>query len=185
MYDYSYNYNAYNTATSGVATGLGVAVIITWLISLGLGILTIVAMWKVFTKAGKPGWAAIVPIYNIIVMLEVAELPLWYLVLYFIPFANIYMAFKLPIEIAHKFGKTTGFGVGMAFFGPIFYSILAFGSAQYEGTVAYGYQQPTYQQPVQPQMQQPVQQTSTTFCPNCGAQNASGSGFCGNCGTRL
>ena len=55
-----------------------------------LPILTIIATWKMFTKAGKPGWAAIIPVYNIIVMLEIAELPMWYIALFLIPFANIY-----------------------------------------------------------------------------------------------
>ena len=83
-------------------------------------------MWKIYKKAGKPGWAAIVPVYNIIVLLEIAELPLWYIALFLVPFANIYAMFKIYIELAHKFGKSTGFGVASVFFSVICFPILAF-----------------------------------------------------------
>ena len=62
------------------------------LINLAVMIFMIVVMWKIFTKAGKPGWAAIVPIYNIIIMLEIAGKPLWWIILFFIPFVNIVIA---------------------------------------------------------------------------------------------
>lgn len=84
-------------------------------------------------KAGKPGWASIVPIYNMIVLLEITELPLWYIVLFFIPFANIYALFKIYIELAHKFGKSTGFGVATVFFSIVCLPILAFSkTAEYK-----------------------------------------------------
>ena len=89
-------------------------------------ILLIIATWKVYKKARKPGWASIVPIYNLIILLEIVELPMWYIVLFFVPIANIYATFKIYIELAHKFGKSTGFGVATVFFGPIFIPILAF-----------------------------------------------------------
>lgn len=98
-----------------------------------IGVIMIIAMWKIFRKAGKPGWAAIVPIYNIIVLLQIVELPLWYLLLFFIPLVNIFAIFRIYIALAHKFGKSTGFGVLSVFFGIICLPILAFGKAQYEG----------------------------------------------------
>ena len=89
-------------------------------------ILVIIVYWRIYKKAGKPGWASIVPIYNTIVLLEIAGLPLWYIALMFIPFANIYATIKMYIELAHKFGKSTGFGVLMVFFPVICFPILAF-----------------------------------------------------------
>jgi Family of unknown function (DUF5684) len=97
-------------------------------------IVTIIAgVWKVFVKAGKPGWAAIVPIYNIIVLLEIAGKPLWWIILFFIPFVNIIMAILVGIAVAKNFGKSDAFGVGLGLLGFIFYPILGFGDAQYQG----------------------------------------------------
>jgi len=103
---------------------------------IGLAILVgiIAGIWKVFTKAGKPGWAAIVPIYNLIVLLEIAGKPLWWIILFFIPIANLVAAIMVSIAVAEKFGKGSGFGVGLALLGFIFYPILGFGDAKYQGT---------------------------------------------------
>ncbi len=125
MYEYDYSSSI---STSDLFAFSGT----TMLISAAIGILIIVAMWKIFTKAGKPGWASIVPIYNIIVMLEIAGLPTWYILLCLIPFANIYVTFKMYIEIAHKFGKSTGFGVGMVLLSVIFIPMLGFSDATYQ-----------------------------------------------------
>ena len=106
------------------------------LFMLAIGILMIAALWKVFTKAGKPGWAAIVPIYNAIVLLEIAGKPLWWLILLFIPFVNFVMIFIINIALAKNFGKGAGFGVGLVLLGVIFFPILGFGSAKYLGAKA-------------------------------------------------
>ena len=98
-----------------------------------LCLVIVASMWKLFTKAGKPGWAAIVPIYNVIVMLEITGKPLWYIALFFVPLANLYVAIALPFWMAKSFGKEMGFGFGLLFLGPIFYPLLAFGDAQYTG----------------------------------------------------
>lgn len=99
-------------------------------------VVVIAALWKVFTKAGKPGWAAIVPFYNIIVLLEIVGRPLWWIVLFLIPFVNIVVAFITSFDLAKSFGKGTGFGLGLVFLGPIFLPILGFGSARYQGPSA-------------------------------------------------
>ena len=103
------------------------------IIYLAIVIAIIAAYWKVYEKAGKPGWAAIVPIYNIIVMLEIARKPVWWIVLLLIPFVNFIILILINLEIAKKFGQSSGFGIGMAFLPFIFWPILGFGSAQYEG----------------------------------------------------
>ncbi|RKY11673.1 MAG: signal peptidase I [Planctomycetota bacterium] len=100
------------------------------IIYLAVVVLMIVSLWKVFGKAGQPGWACLVPIYNVIVMLQVANKPLWWIVLFFVPIANIIIPIMVNIAIAEKFGKGAGFGIGLSFLGFIFLPILAFGNAQ-------------------------------------------------------
>lgn len=101
------------------------------LIWLGFIVLIIASFWKVFTKAGQPGWASIVPIYNLIVLIQISGRPLWFFVLFFIPVANLIAIILIMIDIAKKFGKGPGFGLGLALLGIIFFPILAFGDAQY------------------------------------------------------
>lgn len=101
------------------------------LVYLAFIVLVIAGYWKTFQKAGKPGWAAIVPFYNIIVMLQIARKLLWWLLLLFVPLVNFIILILLSIEIAKAFGKGAGFGLGLAFLSFIFYPILGFGDAQY------------------------------------------------------
>ena len=77
----------------------------------------IAGVWKTFVKAGKPGWAAMIPIYNIIVILQIAGKPLWWIILCLIPLVNIIIGILVSIAVAEKFGKGTGFGVGLALLG--------------------------------------------------------------------
>jgi len=102
------------------------------LIMLALALFMIVSMWKVFVKAGQPGWGIFIPIYNIYLLLMIAGKPGWWLILYLIPFVNIVIGILVAIDIAKNFGKDTAFGLGLIFFGFIFYPILAFGSAEYK-----------------------------------------------------
>ena len=127
MSDYGTSYGTTTTAGAGIGAGM----IIFYLI---ICVFVLVTMWKLYAKAGKPGWAAIVPIYNIIVLIQIAGLPLWYFLLMLIPVVNIYAIFKIYIELAHKFGQSTGFGALCVFFGIICLPILAFGSSKYVGT---------------------------------------------------
>ena len=101
------------------------------LLYIGIIVLYIAGMWKAFEKAGKPGWAAIVPIYNIIVMIEIAKKPLWWIILCLIPIANIVILIMINIEIAQNFRKGAGFGLGLAFLGFIFWPLLGFGDDRY------------------------------------------------------
>ena len=129
MYDYGYNELMGNTSADlvdSMIASTAIMVIISLLITITISILMTISLWKIYKKAGKPGWASIVPIYNIIVLLEICELPLWYIALMFIPFANIYATIKTYIELAHKFGKSTVFGVVSIFFPMICMPILAF-----------------------------------------------------------
>ena len=94
-------------------------------------VLMIVAMWKVFVKAGQPGWAAIIPIYNTYIFLKIAGKPGWWLILFFIPIVNLVVAIIAAIAFAANFGKSTGFAIGMIFLPFIFIPMLAFGDAAY------------------------------------------------------
>ncbi len=93
----------------------------------------VAGFWKVFVKAGKPGWAAIIPIYNIIVLLEIAGKPLWWIILFFIPFVSLVALVLVGLAIARSFGKSDAFGIGLGLLAFIFYPILGFGEAQYQG----------------------------------------------------
>jgi len=106
------------------------------IIGLLVAVLVIAGMWKVFTKAGKPGWAAIIPIYNVVVLLQIAGKPLWWIVLLFIPIVNFVIAVMVMISLAKAFGKGTGFALGLLFLSPIFIPILGFSDAQYTGAPA-------------------------------------------------
>lgn len=101
------------------------------IVQLAVFVCVIAGFWKVFVKAGQPGWASLVPLYNIYVMLQIAGKPSWWLILFFIPLANLIVSILLFVAIAEKFSKSAGFGVGMALLSPIFIPILGFGDAQY------------------------------------------------------
>jgi hypothetical protein len=109
------------------------------LFALAASVVVIAGIWMTFTKAGKPGWAAIVPIYNLVVLLEITGRPIWWLIiLLLVPCVNIVFSFILAIDVAKSFGKEAGFGVGLALLPFIFYPILGFGSARYLGPSAAG-----------------------------------------------
>ena len=108
---------------------LGVGFMLVWL---AVVLLLVASMWKIFVKAGEPGWAAIVPIYNIIVLLKIAGKPAWWLILFLIPVVNFIIAILVGISLAKNFGKSTGYGIGLALLGIIFYPMLAFGDSRYQ-----------------------------------------------------
>jgi len=100
---------------------------------LAVMIFLIASMWTIFTKAGQPGWAAIVPIYNIIVLLKIVGKPTWWILLYLVPVANIIFLVWTINMLSKSFGKDEGYTVGLLLLGIVFYPMLAFGSAKYIG----------------------------------------------------
>jgi hypothetical protein len=89
--------------------------------------------WRIHAKADQPGWSALIPIYQHVVLLRIVGRPMWWLLLlYVIPVGWLI----LPFDLAKSFGKGTGFGVGLLLLGPVFAPILALGSAEYEGPAA-------------------------------------------------
>lgn len=104
-----------------------------WICEIAFIVLMIAAMWKMFSKAGQPGWASIIPIFNTYIMCKIAGRPGWWLILLFIPFVNLIIWIILCIDLAKAFGKGAGFGIGLLLLPFIFFPILGFGSAQYQG----------------------------------------------------
>jgi hypothetical protein len=107
--------------------------IIFFLFYIAIIILMIASIWTIFAKAGKPGWAAIIPIYNVIVLLEIVGKPWWWLLLFLIPIANIVFLIIVIHRLSLSFGHEVGFTLGLIFLGFIFYPILGFGSSKYVG----------------------------------------------------
>ena len=105
--------------------------IVGMLIGLAFIVLMIASVWKVFTKAGQPGWAAIIPIYNVIVLLKIIGKPWWWIIGFFIPFVNFIVMILMAVGLAKVFGKGIGFAIGLILLSFIFYPILAFGDATY------------------------------------------------------
>lgn len=129
-YDYSYETLTTTDASGGFLAGLGMGLI---LLYVALIVFILAVMWKVYTKAGKPGWAAIIPIYNTIVLLEIVGRPIWWFFLMLIPFVNIIFAIIVTNDLAKSFGKEVGWTIGLILLPFIFYPMLAFGSAKYSG----------------------------------------------------
>jgi len=107
-----------------------------WVVTLALIILMIVALWRIYMKAGRPGWAAIIPVYNMVVLLEIVNKPTWWIILAFIPFVNVIVGIIVAYHLAKAFGKGAGFTVGMIILPFIFYPILGFGKSTYLGSAA-------------------------------------------------
>jgi hypothetical protein len=101
-----------------------------WLIAVIVGI---ISMWKVFEKAGQPGWASLIPIYNLYILLKIGGKPGWWIIMFLLPFLNIIFFIWMYNMISKSFGKDEGFTVGLILLGIIFFPILAFGPAKYLG----------------------------------------------------
>ena len=111
---------------SGVFAGIGI-------FYLAILVVLIVAIWKVFEKAGKPGWAAIIPIYNLIVLLEIVGKPAWWVILMIIPLVNIVVLIIVYDRLAKSFGQGIGFTVGLILLSIVFLPLLGFGNYSYKG----------------------------------------------------
>lgn len=110
-----------------------IPVIIALIVALAFAVFMIIAMWKVYEKAGKPGWAAIIPIYNMIVLLEIVGKPKWWILLFLIPFVNYVFIIWTYNMLSKSFGKDEAFTVGLVLLNIVFFPILAFGDAEYKG----------------------------------------------------
>ena len=100
-------------------------------VTLGVTILIFAGFWKVFEKAGKPGWAGLIPIYNLYVLVKISGNAWYWFALFFLPVINLFATLKVSIDIAGKFNRGILFGLGLTFVSFIFYPLLGFGEYQY------------------------------------------------------
>ena len=167
MYDYSDYYDYYEYSSAPAFNPLPT------IISLVLCVFVLVCMWIIFRKAGKPGWAAIVPFYNLYVLFDITWGSGMRFLLMLIPLYNIILGIQTQIRLAKAFGKGGGFAAGLIFLPYVFMPLLAFGKGTYQGVPIKAapyqnnpyqntpYQSNPYQQggySQQPQQPQPVQQ---------------------------
>ena len=109
----------------------GPAVFLIVIFSLILAAFYVYCAWRIFEKAGKPGWAALIPIFNTLIELEIVQRPLWWVFLMFVPGVNLIITVIIIFDMAKVFGKDNGFAFGLLFLAPIFVPILALGDAVY------------------------------------------------------
>lgn len=105
----------------------------TWILIIFVTAFYIFVYWRIFEKAGKPGWASLIPIYNTLILLAIVGKPWWWIFLFFIPVVNIIFAIWMLNLLSLSFGKGVGFTLGLIFLSIIFYPILAFSNAEYVG----------------------------------------------------
>ncbi len=125
---------AQNNAAGSAAMGIGF--LFGMMIYLAIIILIIVGGWKMFAKAGQPGWAVLIPIFNTYILCKIVGRPGWWVILMLIPIVSLVIAIMLMIDLAKSFGRGTGTAVGLILLGFIFVPILGFGSAEYHGPAA-------------------------------------------------
>ena len=106
------------------------------MIYLAVLLITIIGGWKMYAKAGQPGWASIIPIFNVFILLKIAGRPWWWLILLFIPIVNFIVIIIVWNDVSKSFGRGVGTTVGLFFLPMIFIPILGFGSAEYQGPSA-------------------------------------------------
>jgi len=111
----------------------GGVVVILVLISLAVAVLTIAGTWKVFRKAGKPGWWSLIPIVSTVVLIKIGGKPGWWAWLLLIPICSLFIVVFAYRGVARSFGKGVGFTLGLLFLGVIFWPILGFGSSTFTG----------------------------------------------------
>ncbi len=147
-------HNALAFAQAGQRTGnTDVAVLYLLAILVGLA-----GLAQTFAKAGKPRWGVLIPIYNLVLMLQVAQRPVWWLILFLIPGVNVIAMIVVSVDIAKAFGKGTGFGCGLAFLGFVFYPILGFGNAVYLPTAVHDPSDPSSPPPFFPKISSATKQ---------------------------
>ncbi|MEZ6164846.1 MAG: DUF5684 domain-containing protein [Phycisphaerales bacterium] len=125
---------AQNNGAGSAAGAAGVLIFL--LLYLAIIVVVIAGFWKMFVKAGHPGWAAIIPIYNSYIMCKIAGRPGWWVILLLIPYLNLIFWIIILLDLAKSFGKGIGFAVGMILLSFIFIPILGFGDAEYQGPAA-------------------------------------------------
>ncbi len=117
-----------NSAAMGLMAGIGLGI---FFMLFGIGIFFMICYWKIFTKAGQPGWAIFVPFYSFFVMLKIVNKPFWWFFLLLIPVVNLVILLIMVHRLSLSFGKSAGFTLGLIFISIVFVPILAFDNSVY------------------------------------------------------
>lgn len=150
-----------------VLTVIGVCLLIFSFVALFM----IIVNWRLYKKAGREGWTSIIPIYNLIVKFEFLDIPLWFIILAFIPAANIAVIIITSLSMARKFNKDMGFAVGLMLLPIIFVPILAFGNSEYNENAAGLFES------------EMNKKSNCKYCTECGKE-VHGK-YCSNCGKEV
>lgn len=131
MYDYTY------PASDAALTAAVIALLTTyWFVAVIFYVISVIAMWKIFTKAGVDGWKSIIPFLNVYELYRIAMGNGWLFLLLLIPLVNIVMSIMLWVKLAKAFGHGGGFAAGLIFLNTIFILILGFEDSVYQGPLA-------------------------------------------------
>lgn len=184
---YGSNYSTYDPAVgAGLTGGLLAFTIIMYVVAIAVAVVEVIGMWKVFKKAGKQGWEAIVPFYNVWTLLEISGYPGYYMFFGFIPCAGpiILLVFEImaAISLSKKFGKSGGFAALLILVPVVGYCILGFGDDTYDESLG-------DHKNVKTETVVVTEEKKTTsgdkFCGNCGTKVAKNAKHCSNCGNEL
>ena len=145
-------------------------------------VILIPSLWMVFQKAGQPGWASIIPVFNIYVSLKVAGRSGWWTIPFYIPWVDLFVMALLASGMAKRFGKSPAFAFGLFFLNIIFLPILAFGKAEYSGNVVlFGKEE----EPPLKGSKRAKPDTMGYYCAECGNDVEDDWAICANCGAKL
>ena len=118
--------NYYSAVGAGIATAYYLFILVFYIVC-------VICMWKMFEKAGKPGWASLIPLYNVYCMYDIAWGTGWLFLLSFVPCVNVVVGIIMTFKLSKAYGQGTAFGFGLLLLAPIFYMILGFGDSEYIG----------------------------------------------------
>lgn len=163
-----------NSSVDTTIIGVILAIVSAWLfLILAILIFTFIYNYKLYKKAGRQGWEAFILIYNLIVKFEFLNIPMWFIILLFIPGANVVIPIIVAINMARKFNKNSGFAVGLIFLPIIFYPILAFGKSEFDSSIKGIFEdKDSYKD-----------DENTRYCIKCG-KKVYGK-YCSNCGEEI
>ena len=127
------DYAPLSAADTQAAAGASMFMFLYMSLYLAAIVLMLIGMWKIFEKAGRPGWYCLIPIYSTIVLLQIIGKPEWWFLLMFVPLANMIVMIMMMSELSKSFGKSTGFTLALIFLCPVAMPVLGFGGAKYVG----------------------------------------------------
>ena len=170
IYDYEYFLNNIPIQLENILSII--FIVFGFLLFLLLLMLTLKTLcnWIIYKKAGKRGWESIIPIYNTMVKFEFLNMPIWGVILYYLPVTNIIMTVIININLAKKFKKDYLFAVGLILLPIMFYPILAFGNSKYDSTIKGIFENETNVN------------NDYSYCTNCGTKIKEK--YCTNCGAK-